>query len=361
MTFARVVIADPCGNVTALVFGADGGEGETATDSECGATATSGGGVDETVAGSGDCQKMDDRRELGELLTRAAAVLLPDASPVEQCGFVKAQDQSEGFGAARLAMFGGEFCCNAARSMVRVLAADGVIPLCGMIAVSGARSLVRYQVTVGDVAVGDGRILSANAATGALGTTWDGTILSREGSDWDAAEIEIEMPLPDGGLHVTRATGPDGLDLRHENAWLVPFCGISHLVVIRGGDSIDMPFPNARTMLTHILETGAYGFSDCEAAGVSIYDAETGMAEFCVRVRNVGTMFDERSCGSGTAAIAAAMARASGEDFSGCVIQPSGDKLSAAAVIIGKESESRIMSVSTSGKVRVLYDGSLTV
>ncbi|MDR1816173.1 MAG: hypothetical protein LBR00_05855, partial [Clostridiales Family XIII bacterium] len=264
----RVVVADPAGNITALVFD--------------------------------DLRHLDAaaRAELNDAIIAAALRDVPGAPAVEQCGFVTADAAGGAGGAAggALEMFGGEFCGNATRSVRHLLGAEN--------------------------------------------------------------PVTVDMPLPAGGVRVREADGGAG--------WLVPFDGITHLVVTDAGQLAN---GSVRDTMLSILADNKYGFRDLPAVGVSYFDEGTGRAAFSLRVRDMDTIFSENSCGSGTAAIAAALAHRDGEGKRLRVIQPSGDALGAAAIYdrgasgggAGDAGTGRVKGVTTTGTVRILYDGPLTL
>jgi len=255
----RVVVADPAGNITALVFD--------------------------------DLRHLDaaGRAELNDAIIAAVLREVPGAPAVEQCGFVVEDGTGAGRGGSvpggagwALEMFGREFCGNATRSAMHLFGA--------------------------------------------------------------ANPVTVEMPLPVGGVVVTE-TG---------RGWLVPFDGITHLVVT---DAAQLVNGATKDTMLEALRTDAYGFKALPAAGVSCLDEETGEAVFTLWVRDMDTLFAEQSCGSGTAAIAAALAFREKQNVSLPVTQPSGDTLTAAAVWSGRTK--KVTEVTTTGIVKILYDGPL--
>jgi polar amino acid transport system ATP-binding protein len=156
--------------------------------------------------------------------------------------------------------------------------------------------------------------------------------------------VSVEMPLPPGGVDVTET----------ERGWLVPFDGITHLVVT---DKEKLVGGSVRDTMAGILQDGEYGFAALPAAGVTYFDEGSGAAAFSLWVRDMGTMYAERSCGSGSAAVAAAVAKRGGRDAALTVLQPSGDTLKAAAAY--DPASGNITKVFTEGSVRILYEGSL--
>jgi diaminopimelate epimerase len=262
---SRIVVAYPSGNTTAIVFGEPHTLGLKA---------------------------------LNVGIMRAWRSLRPELPPIEQCCHVTAPRNPGAI--ARCAMFGGEFCGNAARSVAWLLA-DGE-DRAGTIEVSGVDHPLAFSVRQG--------------------------------------QVSIEMPVPDraGSIERTR----DGI--------LVRLDGITHLVVTgpHGGDS-------PRHLLGQLVHGNAYGFADQPAAGVCSYDPGSGRARFCIRVRDVGSVFDETACGSGTCAIGMAAAWERGESVALEIIQPSGESISVAA----DYADGRIKKASISGTVGILYDGEM--
>lgn len=217
---------------------------------------------------------------------------------IEQCGFVS---QSPGSKVGRLEMFGGEFCVNAARSAAYLLAENqGRV---GLIEVSGTRSLLPYRVT--------------------------------------GNEVAVDVPLPIGGLRARSV---------REGGVLIPLDGITHLVVA------NPPGNKApRELLAELLELNRYGLWEQPAVGVTYYDTGSSEADFCVWVNEVGTMFDETACGSGTCAIGLATSLETGRDAAVAVKQPSGATLTTQI----KYGPGAPTQASVSGPVEILYDGAL--
>jgi diaminopimelate epimerase len=260
----RVAVVHPSGNATAVVFD--------------------------------DCLDVD-RPALNAAVIRAVARQHPDLPEIEQCCFVTAA--TDGVSVARVEMFGHEFCGNATRSVVRLVAgADGGT---GLVQTSGVPCALAFAV--------------------------------------DRGEVTLEMPLPATPESVRRVA----------EGTVVEVEGISHLVC---GPSAG----DARTLLENLVATGRYAIADLPAFGVSSFDPATGEARFCVWVRDVATAFDETACGSGTSAIGIAAATAAGETRRLTVRQPSGQSIVATAVV---DPAGRLVSSSIAGPVAVLHDGPL--
>ena len=150
------------------------------------------------------------------------------------------------------------------------------------------------------------------------------------------------MPLPVDG-NPPRAV---------EEGTLVQLDGIAQLVVTHTGLREAM---TSRQVLESLITGNKYGLSDQSAVGVSYYDSDTGRASFCVWVNEVGTIFDETACGSGTCAIGVAAATEARESIRLPVVQPSGEVISTEADYDPKIG--RVVSTAISGTVKLLYDG----
>ncbi len=260
----RIVVAYPSGNTTAIIF-------------------------DEIT----DC----NRKLLNKRVMQAWKLQQPEQPEIEQCCIITNPKDPDAI--ARVEMLGGEFCGNATRSALWLLA--GGKRRTGLVEVSGVNRPL---------------------------------IFSRD------KEVMLEMPLPRGGELVRRV--PEGL--------LVQLDGIAQLVVT------EPPSGQApRQPLTSLLETNRYNVTMQPAVGVSYYDKTSRKAEFCVWVKDVDTIFDETACGSGTCAIGVAQSWLACKSIALDVIQPSEE-------VIRTETSYKPSGVDASfikGAVSVLYDGSL--
>lgn len=267
LTLKRVVIAYPSGNTTAVVF-------------------TMPQGINRSIL----------NHQIMETWRRK----YPSWPQIEQCCFVTEPQDPKAI--ARVEMFGGEFCGNAARSVVWLI--TGGKDRSGVIEVSGANRLINFSVKEN--------------------------------------EVTIEMSLPVDRELVTPING----------GVLVQLDGISQIVVAtRKGDQ------TARQLLGKLLNGNKYGLAGQSAVGVSYYDQISGKAEFCVWVNEVDTIFDETACGSGTSAIGIALATENGVSLSLPIVQPSGALIVTNATYTdGKVSKSTI-----AGAVEILYDGEFTL
>ena len=217
----------------------------------------------------------------------AAQLMDPLHLGAEQVGYVSAVAPGEdghGEALARLDMMGGEFCGNAARSLAAVLALEGRLDGDGLISVSGA--------------TGDLPVRARRMAEGVVDA-------------WAA------MPVRPGADCV-QSLGP-GLAA-------VALDGITHLLL----DEARHPWPDdpaaetMRLLARHGLDAGG-------AAGCIWHrDAVNGPAiRPVVWVRATGTTYLETACGSGTMALAQALALDAGGPVDVAVMQPSGAAISA--------------------------------
>ena len=265
----RVVVAYPSGNTTAIVL---------------------------------DQMLDSDRKELNNRITKTWDETQPDKPEIEQCCFVTLpKDESA---VARVEMFGGEFCGNATRSVIKLIT-DGK-DYAGKIEVSGVKDPLDFKIENGIV--------------------------------------DLEMPLPnDPNVELTTLV---------DEGVLVQLDGIAHVVVT----DIDIKNKNTpRELLKKLLEINAYKLTEQPAVGVTYYDPETSESDYAVWVKEVDTTYDETACGSGTCSAGIAMAVSKGIDTKIDVIQPSGETISTEAIFdktSNKINESRI-----SGEVSILFDG----
>lgn len=192
----------------------------------------------------------------------------------------------------RLEMFGGEFCGNATRSAVWLL--TGGKDCEGLIETSGSIRPLNFSVR--------------------------------------DKLVTLEMPPPN-----VKET---------EQGSLVTFDGITQLV------TFNKP---TRKILKDLLARNWMGLSERPAVGITSYDKTTSKAEFSVWVKDLNTIFDETACGSGTAAIGAALAKQNRKNQTLEVLQPSGNVIQVQA----SGSNKRVANISIAGTVDILYKGKL--
>lgn len=267
MKLKRLAIAFPSGNTTAVVF---------------------------------DQFLSMDRKPLNTKIMNSWKDQQPDQSEVEQCCFVTMPKNKDAM--ARVEMFGGEFCGNAARSVIAIMTRGENYK--GKIEVSGVSLPLDFSVEQGIVA--------------------------------------LQMPLPKEAKIVEMV----------EEGTLVHLDGITHLV-------IHSTEKQPREVLESLKKSNRYDFSSYPAFGVSYFNLDTSQSAFCVWVREVGTIFDETACGSGTCAIGAALAIQQQSSIEQDVTQPSGEIIRTIAAY--NTATGQIENSSIAGEVKVLYDGEFQI
>lgn len=260
----RVAVAYPSGNTTAIVFDEMGGR---------------------------------DLKYLNQQIMQTWKNLQPDQPEIEQCCAITKPQSPEAI--ARVEMFGGEFCGNATRSTLWLLA--GSKRRTGLVEVSGVGRPLIFSVR--------------------------------------DKEVMLEMPLPQDSEVVRRVQ--EGL--------LVQLDGIAQLVV--AAPQTQTP----RQLLASLLEQNKYRLTTQPCVGVCLYDQTSRKAQFCVWIREVDTVFDETACGSGTCAIGVARAWETGQSAKLSVIQPSGEVIQTEATY----GSGKITASFITGAITVLYDGAL--
>ncbi|MBE7016629.1 MAG: hypothetical protein E7420_00525 [Ruminococcaceae bacterium] len=228
--FIQYVLADPTGNLTALV--------ETSVEAA--------------------------RRQ------HIAAALMESKREIEQLGFISPPLRG---GDIALTMAGGEFCGNACLSAGAYhLRKNG--RSCGIVAVeiSGADGLIRVELEK----------LGENEYAG-----------------------RVEMPLPLSCKRVDCAAG--ALSLMH-------FPGICHAIA-----PADMSRSEAEELIVPLCKN-----VDCEALGLMLLSEEDWSLSPLVYVPGAASLFWERSCASGTAAVGAYLAMRDKENVSVSLRQPGG-------------------------------------
>lgn len=243
-----------------------------------------------------------DARALNEDVTNRASAI-QGVPPVEQCGFITTPRMPTSV--ARLQMFGGEFCGNALRSAAWLVmrGADSR----GQIECSGVEKPLGFEI--------------------------------------ESGVVSLEMPV------VVSKSGPctqrpDGIE--------VELSGITHLVQF---PSRERRTPEAREVLQSLLNQPDSSYASLPALGVSQFEESSRSAQFAVWVRDVNTIFDETACGSGTAAIAMALAWRAGSSTKVDVVQPSGRVISGEAHV---EPGAGVTRASIAGNVEILFDGEVS-
>ena len=242
-----------------------------------------------------------DRKKLnGDIMSSWIRQKISD-SEIEQCCFVTKPKNLEAI--ARVEMMGGEFCGNAARSVIALITKG--LDYEGLIEVSGVDYPLQFVVKNG--------------------------------------RVRLEMPLPKAQSLVEKV----------EEGFLVHLDGITHLVVI-GNHKI-----SPREQFLALKEKDQYHCTSYPAFGVSYFDPETKNADFCVWVKAVDTVFDETACGSGTSSIGIALAQSSQTSIVEKVRQPSSEEIVTIA-----DYDLQLEKISGSfieGEVKILFDGEFSI
>lgn len=227
----------------------------------------------------------------------AAAALLRAEAAAEQAGFLSESDGCD----IALRMAGGEFCGNAAMSAAAHFAARrGLREGCVRVKVSGAPAPVEV------------RLAAENGS-------WRGT---------------VEMPRP---LSVARENLRGG-----GSPVVVRFPGIAHVILPRPMDRED-------------AEEAARGWCaalGAEALGLMLLDRRKSALTPLVYVPGGGTLYWERSCASGSAAVGAFLAAEAGKTITAALREPGG-VLTVAAAPDG--------TVSLTGTVKYVREGTMTL
>lgn len=237
---------------------------------------------------------------VSERAAAAARLMALDGGWAEQVGFV-----SEDAAGARLDMMGGEFCGNASMSLAAFLAAErGIFEGELSLSVSGAPERVACGVR-------------------------------RDGEDWFC---RVDMPLPESVRQEAFS-----LAGRTFTLWTARFPGIVHVIIPAGVISRAEAEGAVRKWTA---DTGA------DALGILLFSEKRLEMDPLVCVRATDSAVWERGCASGTSAVCAYLACASGGAARAEIRQPGG--------VLGGEARSengRIASLRISGRVRLLGRG----
>lgn len=242
-----------------------------------------------------------DRKKLNKDIMSSWISQKNGFNEIEQCCFVTKPRNSNAV--ARVEMMGGEFCGNAARSVIALVTKGQDYE--GLIEVSGVDDPLSFVVSKG--------------------------------------QIRLQMPLPKEKSLVEEV----------EEGFLVHLDGITHLVVL--GKNSTSP----RELFNALKDENKYNCTSYPAFGVSFFDPETKNADFCVWVNAVDTVFDETACGSGTSSIGIALAKAKGQSVMESVIQPSQEAI---MTIADYNLDSQKVDKSyIEGEVKILFDGEFSI
>jgi histidine racemase len=242
----------------------------------------------------------------------AARLMSASHLHAEQVGFVSEPASSEKGIDMKLQMMGGEFCANAARSLAAIMAFKDL---------NGSKSEMGgtvYQLKLSGV--------DTAVACEVLPAEKPGTFRS-----------QLSMPLP---LKIQTQT------IRHLGrsicGSLVTFPGIVHFVV--EGSLVDEQVSFFQAVKEQI--SGKH-----EALGIMFYDDGQSYLEPLVWVRSTDTLIWEKGCGSGTAAVGAALAARARKSLCREIRQPGG------ILLISAEWTSEISSLVLSGDIQIVAEG----
>lgn len=205
-----------------------------------------------------------------EVYSKIASNVMKSANfAIEQVGFVERATLPGAL--ARLHMMGGEFCGNASRGLASWLVER---PFPGIYTKQGSKGLmVPIEVS------GHRGVLTA--------------MVNPYPSKKKAYHVEISMPVP---LWIRQKT----LKETGHNFTLVTFEGIVHAVVLDSSPSENQ---------FQILKKEIYeDLGEVDCLGAMFYDESNQFLTPVVYVREVSSLVWESSCGSGTVAVASALA-----------------------------------------------------
>ena len=198
----------------------------------------------------------------------AKAVMKAECLSVEQVGFIEKPSNSKAL--ARLQMMGGEFCGNASRGFAAWLVIQsypGII---------FQKKIQSYLVPI--ETSGYNEVLNA---------------MVEQSYNQDHANVEISMPIP---LWIEQFS-LNGIIGEHT---IVNFKGISHIIVWNTTP--------CKQLVTKIKNFAIEELNDIDCLGILFYDERKSYLTPIVYVKKVGSLVWENSCGSGTVAVAAALA-----------------------------------------------------
>jgi diaminopimelate epimerase len=250
-----------------------------------------------------------------ELRTDIASRLLAQKHlHAEQVGFVEKPHDTLNGSVVRLQMMGGEFCANATRSLAAVLAfkdyPGSEVQQGGLI----------YRLEVSGVE-----------------HPLDCRVFKLPGKE-TAYVSEVRLPLPVKQETIILMHGTKSVSGK-----LVVFPGISHLIVNK--NEIDNPeefFQLVKKQLSDRQD---------DAIGVMFYDNSRSYMEPLVWVRATDTLYWERGCGSGTAAVGAMLAAQKQDNVQKQIFQPGG------VLEITAEWQGAVTALSLSGEVELVAEG----
>lgn len=227
----------------------------------------------------------------------------------EQVGFIEKTEKGW-----HMEMMGGEFCGNASRSFAAWLVMKDLAP-----PLSADSHSYSFPIDVS----GGGRL----------------TAFVEKTDDPRTYDSTLEMPLP---VRIT-----EGRDSVIGDYCIVVFDGIAH-VILRDREPADI-IEETKKLL---LEQGV----PADAFGIMFHDTRRDFLTPLVFVSEVGSSVWENSCGSGSTAVAAAIAAKTQKNVSICLKQPGGS-LKADVFL----SEGRLSKILLSGSLAFTSEGTVFI
>lgn len=237
----------------------------------------------------------------------------------EQVGFIEEPTSEEGkaINTLRLQMMGGEFCGNATRSLAALAVHNNLIE----VEKKGNKREIYLEVSGMD---------------GLIQCTVEST--ERENVYYSS----VEMPLPTNISDIVMNYNDEDIPLTR-----VDFPGITHFIV--DGSKVD-DGEKFFLIVKNQMEKEVF-----DAFGIMFYDFGTRFLTPLVYVRSTDSKYWERSCGSGTCALGAALAFKENKSIKEEVSQPGG-KLE---VNILADDSGKMIAVTLNGEVEIVSEGTV--
>lgn len=245
----------------------------------------------------------------------AAHMMQPTHLYAEQVGFVESPRLAGSKASLRLQMMGGELCVNALRSLAAVMA---------------------YKEYPGEPEAGNGICFELESS--GLEKPISCWVFPGEKPNTFLSETALPLPL----LIESHAIE---YEESHIEGTLVAFPGICHLVV----DANDIK--DQESFFSSVIRQLDY--RQDQALGIMFYHESQNYLEPLVWVRQTDSLVWERGCGSGTAAVGAAMAIRKKQKINQEIRQPGG----LLAVTCGWESIKGLTALSLSGEIQIVAEG----
>lgn len=234
----------------------------------------------------------------------------------EQVGFVEEPEtlQGKSIKTQRLQMMGGEFCGNATRSLAALMVYNNYPSI---------KKLDDKYIVLLEVSGMDGLINCKVRPTNKSNVFYS----------------KIEMPLPQSLSDFKVEQNGRGITLRR-----IDFLGISHFIV-------DINMVEDKEKLFNTIKS-EMDKSDYDAFGIMYYDYEEEFLTPLVYVKGTDSLYWERSCGSGSTALAIAIAFDKKQSVMTEIKQPGG-----ILVVDIEYSNNEIIKVELDGPVEIVSLG----